>query len=223
MTAQLSGSTAHVGKRLYLFAMRASTCALSYLVCCVAHTSHASDSVQAILETSRGDIHIEVFVNKAPHSAASFLRYLDEGEFNGGAFHRVVRPDNDNGSPKITVIQGGVQDPSRVGPSDYIVHETTDQTGILHVDGTLSLARSHPGTASGAAFFICIDDQPSLDSGGRRNKDGHGFAAFGRVQSGMEIVRAINAIRDTRTVDDPYVKDQILSKPVRIIRAYRKP
>ncbi len=98
---------------------------------------------------------------------------------------------------------------------------TTEQTGLVHGAGVLSLARTDPGTASGAAFFICIGDNPSLDFGGTRNGDGQGFAAFGKVTAGMDIVNEINAMRDTVDVGSPYMENQVLADPVIIQKAYR--
>ena len=118
--------------------------------------------------------------------------------------------------------QGGLLDTTELQAEDLVSHETTDQTGIKHTDGVLSLARRDPGTGSGGIFFICVGDQPSLDYGGKRNEDGQGFASFGRVVSGMEVVRKINAIKETRAVDDPYMRNQILVEPVVIKNAYRK-
>ncbi len=188
-----------------------------------AQGERSAATVDVVLETSLGQIEIELFVDRAPLSSGSFLKFLDDGRYNGGVFNRVVRPDNDNGNPIITVIQGGVPESAMVGPEDAVPHETTRQTGILHTNGVVSLARSEPGSGGGAAFFICIGDQPSLDFGGTRNADGQGFAAFGRVTGGMDVVEAINEIRETRAVDDPYVANQMLAEPVVIQRAYRKP
>ena len=178
--------------------------------------------VQVVLETTRGNIEVEVYTDKAPHSAGSFLKFLDEGRFEGGAFYRVVRPDNDNGDPAITVVQGGVLDLATIELEDPVPHETTEQTGIRHVDGVVSLGRSEPGTGSGGLFFIAIGDQPALDFGASRYDDEQGFAAFGQVVSGMDVVKAINTLQETREVEDPYMRDQILIDPVVITRAYRK-
>ncbi len=179
-------------------------------------------TVKAVLETTLGDIEVELCVDEAPRSAGSFLRFLDSGRYNGGGFNRVVRPDNDNGEPAITVIQGGVLDFDSLTEEDLVPHETTAQTGIKHVDGVLSLARGKPGSGSGGMFFICIGAQPALDYGGARNKDGQGFAAFGRVVSGMDVVTKINANTECLKVDDRYLYNQILAQPVRIKNAYRK-
>ena len=187
-----------------------------------ARDAEESETVNAVLETTLGDIEVEVFVDQAPHSAGSFLEFLDSGRYKDGGFYRVVRPDNDNGDPAISVIQGGLLDTTELQAEDLVPHETTDQTGIKHTDGVLSLARRDPGTGSGGIFFICVGDQPSLDYGGKRNEDGQGFASFGRVVSGMEVVRKINAIKETRAVDDPYMRNQILVEPVVIKNAYRK-
>ena len=178
--------------------------------------------VEVVMETSLGNIEIALDVTRAPLSAGSFLKYLDSGRYNGGVFNRVVRPDNDNGSPAISVIQGGVSDPV-YDPLDGVAHETTEATGIKHTNGVISLARQNPGTGSGAAFFICVGDQPGLDFGAQRNSDGQGFAAFGRVTQGMEVVAKINAIKDTTATADAYVKNQMLADPVVITRVYRKP
>jgi peptidyl-prolyl cis-trans isomerase A (cyclophilin A) len=97
------------------------------------------------------------------------------------------QPDNE---VKIEVIQGGLGNDERGLGLPPIVHETTAQTGLRHLDGSISMARVEPGTAS-SEFFICVGDQPELDFGGTRNPDGQGFAVFGRVAVGMEVVRAI--------------------------------
>lgn len=188
---------------------------------CWSVTAGADTDVIAILETELGEIEIELYLDKAPASAGSFLQFVDEGHYDDQGFNRVVRPDNDNGSPVISVIQGGILDPIAVSASDLVQHESTDRTGVKHADGAVSLARSG-ASGSGATFFICIGDQPSLDFGGTRHVDGQGFAAFGRVVSGMGVVREINALKDTRSDSNPYVQNQMLKAPVRIIRAYRK-
>ncbi len=146
---------------------------------------------RVLMDTEQGDIVVEVFAEAAPVTAANFLRYVDEGRFEGAYFYRVVTTANQpNDSIKIAVIQGGLgfdEHESRLPP---IPHETTAATGILHTDGTISMARNEPGSAS-SEFFICVGDQPELDFAGRRNPDGQGFAAFGRVVEGMDVVRAI--------------------------------
>ena len=170
-------------------------------------------AVRVALETDRGTILVEVYPQIAPLSAGDFLRHVDEGLFDTAGFYRVVRPDNDQGAPVISVVQGGVLDMEAA--SAGIAHETTESTGLRHVDGTVSIARGQPGTGSAAAFFIVLGDQPSLDFGGMRNPDAQGFAAFGKVIDGMDVVREINAINADAPTDDDYVRGQILTEPVR--------
>lgn len=173
------------------------------------------------LDTAAGEIDVAVFVDEAPLSAADFLRYVDRGLYDGAGFYRVVRADNDRGTPQIAVIQGGLLDESKALPP--IAHETTLDTGLAHLDGTVSLARGAPGTGGGAAFFICVGNQPALDFGATRNPDGQGFAAFGRVIRGMEAVRRIHAMKADAPSPSEYTKGQILPEPVLIRRACRKP
>ena len=179
----------------------------------------SNDDVSISMTTEFGDIEIQLYLSKAPVSVTNFLRYVDAGDFNGGTFYRVVRADNDNGSPQIAVIQGDVKNGDKQWPA--IKLETTEQTGIKHRDGTLSMARGAPDSAT-SVFFICVGAQPSLDFGGMRNTDGKGFAAFGRVVRGMEVVRKINEIRQAKDVDDDYMKGQMLAKPVMIERVKRQ-
>ncbi len=172
------------------------------------------------METVLGDITVAVDEQRAPNSAASFLEYVDKGLYQGGGFYRVVNPSNDNGSPIISVIQGGVLDGEE--RLNAVPLETTTETGIRHEDGVISLARGAPDSGSGAAFFICIGAQPGLDFAGQRNPDGLGFAAFGRVVQGMDVVHAIHQQSAQGASDSPYTAGQILDEPVLISKAYRK-
>jgi peptidyl-prolyl cis-trans isomerase A (cyclophilin A) len=162
--------------------------------------------------TSAGEIIVVVDTDHAPVSAGNFLEYADRKLYDGGQFYRSVHPENDSNPVKISVLQGGIGDRDKALPP--IAHETTQQTGIRHLDGTLSVGRREPGTGTAAAFFICIGDQPGLDFGGKRNPDGLGFAAFGRVTKGMEIVREI-WMRPTAGSDGS-IGAQILAAPVPI-------
>ncbi len=150
----------------------------------------AATAQRVRLDTEAGSVVLELYADKAPGTVANFLRYVDQKRYDGGRFYRVVRPDNQANSPvKIEVIQGGLQnDTTKAFPS--IPQETTQKTSLKHLDGTLSLARGQPNSGA-SEFFICINDQPELDFGGKRNPDGQGFAAFGRVVSGMDVVRRI--------------------------------
>ena len=146
------------------------------------------------IKTEFGEIIVELYPAKAPVTVSNFLRYVDEKRFAGAAFYRVVRMDNQpNNKIKIEVIQGGLRDDNHPHSLPPIEHETTTQTGILHKDGVISMARNEPGTAA-ADFFICIGDQPELDFGGKRNPDSQGFAAFGKVIEGMDVVRMIQSL-----------------------------
>jgi len=169
------------------------------------------------MATEAGNIELELYPDKAPVTVANFLKYVDEQRYNGSVFYRVVRMDNQaKNKVKIEVIQGGLSEDStkRLLP---IVHETTLKTGLKHLDGTLSMARMGPGTAS-SEFFICINDQPELDAGGLRNPDNQGFAAFGKVIKGMDIVRKIQS---GKTGENEKV--QTLTHPVKILTISRIP
>lgn len=175
---------------------------------------------RVVVETTLGVIEIDVYTDRAPLTAANFLRYVDGGHYDGTGFYRTVSPENDNGDPVISVIQGGRGNLASLFPP--IDHETTEQTGLTHVDGTISMARGEAGTAT-SEFFVCIGDQPALDFGATRNPDGQGFAAFGRVVSGMDVVRAIHATPANAATDDEYVRGQIFEEPIEIVSVSRQP
>ena len=143
------------------------------------------------IRTSLGDIEISVDTVRAPNTAANFLRYVTGRHYNGGAFFRSVTLDNQpNNEVKIEVIQARVNLERIEDRFEAIPLERTDATGIYHIDGAISMARGAPNSAT-SSFFICIGNQPSLDFGGARNPDGQGFAAFGRVTRGQEVVKLI--------------------------------
>jgi len=174
--------------------------------------------VNVFMKTTLGDIELVVYPEQAPLTAGNFLRLVDGGHLDGGGFYRTVSPDNDNGSPIISVIQGGLGDAE--GPFEPIDHETTEDTELLHVDGAISMARGDVGTAS-TEFFICIGAQPALDFGAERNPDGQGFAVFGWVVNGMDVVNAIHKQPADAPTDSEYVAGQILTEPVEIISVKR--
>jgi len=154
-----------------------------------AFVASAADNPKIVIKTELGDIVAEICQDKAPVTAGNFLRYVDAGLYNDTTFFRTVKMDNQpNNAVKIEVIQGAQLPEDKEFPP--IKLERTSVTGVTHVDGALSMARDGPDTAR-SSFSICIHDQPALDFGGRRNPDGQGFAAFGRVVSGMDVVRAI--------------------------------
>jgi peptidyl-prolyl cis-trans isomerase A (cyclophilin A) len=147
-----------------------------------------------VIQTTLGSIEVEIDTARAPVTGLNFLRYVDQGSYHGGQFHRTVRPDNQpDDKVKIEVVQGG-PDSLHSKPLSPIGLERTTDTGLSHKDGTISMARDGPDTAT-SDFFICIGDQRELDFGGKRNPDGQGFAAFGRVVRGMDVVRLIQTAR----------------------------
>lgn len=165
---------------------------------------------RVLLETALGEVELEVDLAHAPLTARNFLRYVEAGRYDGGRFHRTVTAGNQPQSPvKIAVIQGGEAPEREASDFPPIPLERTRDTGLSHRDGTLSMARSGPDSAT-ADFFICVGDQPALDFGGKRNPDGQGFGAFGKVVRGMEVVR--------RIWKSP-AQQQALSPPVAIVRA----
>lgn len=155
-----------------------------------------SQNLVVEMKTELGSIITELYQDKAPVTCLNFIRYIKNNKYDNAHFYRVVRMDNQpNNDIKIEVIQGGLGFDNLDNAYSPIKHETTKNTGLLHKDGTLSMARLEPGTA-GSEFFICIGNQPSLDYGGKRNPDGQGFAAFGKVIEGMDIVRKIQNLID---------------------------
>lgn len=145
---------------------------------------------QVVIRTTMGDIEVEVYPEKAPITANAFLRYVDSGYYTKGAFYRVLLQEGMSASNNAGLIQGGMWpadgQPAKELPG--ITHETTQKTGLSHTDGTISLARTKPGTAN-TEFFICIGNQTQFDYGNDQNGDKEGFAAFGKVISGMDVVR----------------------------------
>lgn len=146
------------------------------------------------IETTYGTIEAELYPDKAPKSVAAFLRYVDSGYYRHTYFYRVLNDENQaTGVPHSQLIQGGLYGTNNElsGKLPLIPHETTLQTGLHHEDGTLSLARREPGTA-GTEFFICVGPQPGYDYGGGNDPDGQGYAAFGKVVRGMDVVTKIH-------------------------------
>lgn len=165
--------------------------ALLATLLCGAWMAAAAAEPTVRITTTLGDIIVVVDATHAPASAANFLRYVDHGLYDGGSFHRTVTLENQPDNPvKIEVIQAGMNPARQNEEFPPIALEPTSVTGLRHLAGVISMARDGPDTAS-SDFFICVTDQPSLDFGGARNPDGQGFAAFGHVVSGMEVVRRI--------------------------------
>jgi peptidyl-prolyl cis-trans isomerase A (cyclophilin A) len=175
----------------------------------------AQTPVRVVVRTELGDIVLEVDAKRAPNTAANFLRYVDAGHYDGGTFHRTVKMNNQPDSPvKIEVIQAGVNPDRAKDGFPPIPIERTSVTGLRHTDGAISMARGQPDSAT-SGWFICINDQASLDFGGARNPDGQGFAAFGRVVQGMDVVRKIQQAPNTDA--------QRLTPPIKILKVARVP
>jgi peptidyl-prolyl cis-trans isomerase A (cyclophilin A) len=177
----------------------------------------ASDIVTVAIETSVGTIDVEIDSTHAPITAANFLRYVDAKMYDGGRFHRAVRMDNQvRKDVMIEVIQGGRGPEQAKAAQGFgpIALERTSVTTLKHVDGAISMARANTPDSAVSDFFLCIGDNPSLDFGGARAADGQGFAAFGRVVRGMDVVRKIQG---SQTND----REQLI-EPVTIVRVYRR-
>lgn len=168
-----------------------------------------------VIETKFGDIEVELYSKKAPLTVARFLRNIDSGYYRKAAFYRVLTEENQSSeSFKSELVQGGIwlKDAGFVNRLPGIPHESTQQTGLEHTNGVISMARTDTGTAN-TEFFICVGDQHGLDHGGKRNPDGQGFAAFGKVISGMGVVRRIHS--------QPAIEED-LDPPVDILNIYRE-
>ena len=165
-------------------------------------------------QTSAGTFTVEVDTVRAPITATNFLRYVDEGRFEGTTFYRAMA-----GRPDLGLIQGGTNnDPERVLPP--IAHEPTTETGLSHTDGVISMARWDPGTATGD-FTIMVGDNTYLDARPGGQGDDAGYAAFGRVIQGMEVVRAILAAPRSATEGEGVMRGQMLEPRIEIQRVWR--
>jgi len=169
------------------------------------------------IETSIGSIDVEIDTARAPITAANFLKYVDAKMYDGGRFHRAVRLDNQvRKDVMIQVIQGGRAPEQAKAMKGFgpIPLERTSLTMLKHVDGAISMARGNAADSASSDFFLCVGDNPSLDFGGARNPDGQGFAAFGRVIRGMDVVQKIQS----GATND---REQLI-EPITIVRAYRR-
>jgi peptidyl-prolyl cis-trans isomerase A (cyclophilin A) len=174
----------------------------------------AAATVKVILKTSLGDIVLAVETQRAPITAANFLRYVDQKRLDGSDFYRAMAVGEDG---QYGLIQGGLRgNPKRV--LKPIAHEPTSVTGLSHVDGAISMARSGPGTAT-ADFFVLIGDLVSLDA--QPNGGDPGYAVFGHVVNGMDVVHVIFSQPRSPTAGAGVMKGQMLATPVRILTARR--
>lgn len=185
--------------------------ALMMLVACSPKPTDKHPHV--IVETGFGEIEIALYTDKAPQTAKAFLQFVENGVYKRSSFYRVLSMDNQPmGTNAAELIQGGVYATNKTDSFSTIPHETTQATGLSHTHGTVSLARESPGTGS-TEFFICIGDQKGFDFGGENNADGQGYAAFGRVVSGMDVVQKIYRQNEN---------GQFFSPPVPIIDIKKK-
>ncbi len=187
---------------------------LILIAVCMVSCTQVGSHPHVIIQTSPGEIEVELYPDKAPKSVAAFLKYVDSGYYRNTLFYRVLNQDNQpSDALKASLIQGGLWRNKRniLASLQSIPHETTKQTGLSHTDGTISLARLEPGTAT-SEFFICIGNQKGFDFGGENNPDKQGYAAFGKVVKGMNIVNIIY----NRPEDDQY-----FDPPVRIFDIVR--
>ncbi len=168
----------------------------TWLVAAGARAATADSIVLTRVDTAVGAFVVAVNPEVAPRTVANYLAYVDRKLLDGGSVYRIVTLANQAPETphKIEVVQWGMYlADGQAPPLPPIAHETTRETGLRHLDGTVSMARSAPGSAA-SEFFICVGDQPELDFGGGRNPDGQGFAAFGRVVSGQDVVRALHSM-----------------------------
>jgi peptidyl-prolyl cis-trans isomerase A (cyclophilin A) len=175
----------------------------------------APETVRVLIHTNAGDVVVAVETKRAPITAGNFLHYVDTRRLDGAEFYRAMRTGADAG-----LVQGGVRDPRKLFPP--IAHEPTSQTGLSHVDGALSVPRFALGTARGD-FTIMVGDQHYLDAGPGSAGDGAGYAVFGRVVEGMDVVRRILAAPTSPTEGEGVMRGQMLSPRIQIVTARRVP
>jgi peptidyl-prolyl cis-trans isomerase A (cyclophilin A) len=177
------------------------------------------DIVRVRLETEAGAILLALDAKRAPITAANFVRYAEEGRFNGASFYRAAVTKAADGKPVKGrgFIQGGIRRNVRL-MLDPIAHEPTSRTGLRHEAGTISMARStETGVGAMGEFFILTAAMPSMDAKG----DKEGFAAFGKVVAGMDVVRSILAAPTVANAGRGAMRGQMLQRPVRIVNARR--
>jgi len=184
---------------------------LSGALCAAAAPAMAQEVVRIAIKTSKGTIVAELYAAKAPLTVKNFLRYADARLLDKSSFYRVSRVPN---APEKGLVEGGLRgDPKKV--LKPVAHESTVKTGLTHKDGVLSMARRAPGTAT-ADFFVVVGDQTGFDADPTGEGDKDGFAAFGQVTEGMDVVRAIFAAPLSRTAGVGAMKGEMLSPPVQI-------
>jgi peptidyl-prolyl cis-trans isomerase A (cyclophilin A) len=169
-----------------------------------------TDNPYILIDTSFGNIELELFPKQAPKTVAAFLSYVDSGFYTNTSFYRVLKNEDLLPSENYGIIQGGVH--PTIKTDKFIEHEPTSLTGLSHTDGVLSLASQGAGTAS-TEFFICIGSQSSFDAGNGGTKDNLGFPAFGTVVKGMKVVRKIQAANSNGEL---FIKKIVINKIERL-------
>ncbi len=166
--------------------------------------------------TGEGDLILELATGQAPLTTANFLRYMDTGRYDRSSIYRAVKAP---GAPDYGLVQGGARmlAGKQIPP---VAHESTTQTGLRHTDGVISLAREAPGTGT-SDFFICVGDAPYLDANPAAPGDNLGYAAFGRIVEGMDIVRRILNLPTSDVAEVPSMRGQMLARPVPILTTRR--
>ncbi|MGZ8353034.1 MAG: peptidylprolyl isomerase [Allosphingosinicella sp.] len=173
------------------------------------------DVVRVRLETEAGPILLALDAKRAPVTAANFVRYVDDKRFDGTYFYRAART---RGAEGRGFVQGGIRHSARRSHPP-IAHEPTTETGLKHVDGTVSMARAAPAGAMGDFFLIVGGAMPAMDS----RPEAPGFAAFGRVEEGMDVVRSLLAAPTVANAGRGAMRGQMIETPVRIVSARREP
>lgn len=170
--------------------------------------------VRVTMTTGEGPLVLDLFADKAPLTVANFLKYVDAGRYNGGEIYRGMAVAT---NPLMGLVQGGAKPGKAIPP---VAHEPTTRTGLKHADGTVSLARYAPGTGT-SDFFICVGDAPYLDANPAATGDNAGFAAFGQVTQGMDIVKRILVMPKSQKADNPAMIGQMLATTVKVLSVKR--
>ena len=183
-------------------------------VAAAARPAFAQDVVHIAIKTVKGVITAELYATKAPLTVKNFLRYVDMKLLDGATFYRVSHAPN---APDKGLIEGGLRGRKVLRP---VAHESTAKTGLTHKDGTLSMARLAPGTAT-SEFFIVVGDQPGFDADPAEGGDPAGFAAFGQVTGGMDVIKTIFEQPVSKSAGAGVMKSEMLSPPVQITNVRR--
>jgi peptidyl-prolyl cis-trans isomerase A (cyclophilin A) len=200
---------------LFACSVLLAKCVFAQDVTPVPSAAPAPEVVNVVMRTTLGDISLAIEKERAPITAANFLRYVDQKRFDNITFYRAMKLDEEG---KYGLVQGGLRgDPKRVYPA--IAHEPSADTGLSHKDGAISMAQAKPGTAT-ADFFIIIGDLVSLD--GKNTAEDPGYAVFGRVTQGMDLVKAIMDMPKSPTEGEGVMKGQMLSAPVKVVTVRRE-